>query len=295
MNRMALLLTLAAGLAAPLSAQKISHGPRDLGVMVLQELLVKEEKVIIRVDSGGGTTKSSIKANVRKEKGITERSPHFVVTFERVRIDECKAIVSDGVLIEYDIPRDLGLAGLYTLAVTNWVFPRSEDAIVDEMILKRSLLDTTKRATELELRDCEARLKTASGGVGPATNIDKFKNRAASLKGQLETLQKLDPFYYALPPAQAPAPDVFAEQAAYGPVTPPQKRTVTLTVKEACKEGSLLEIEGMTKSGPFYHLAGGDFGRLKPGQKYEATVYLVFKRESLGFISDYYVHLVDAK
>lgn len=82
---------------------------------------------------------------------------------------------------------------------------------------------------------------------------------------------------------------------AYGPVTPPQKRTVTLTVKEACKEGSLLEIQGMTKSGPFYHLAGGDFGRLKPGQKYEATVYLVFNRESLGFIPDYYVHLVDAK
>jgi hypothetical protein len=232
---------------------------------------------------------------VRKEKGITERSPHFVVTFERVRIDECKGIVSDGVLIEYDIPRDLGLAGLYTLSVTNWVFPRSEEAIVDEMILKRSLLDTTKRATELELRDCEARLKTASEGVGPASNIEKFRNRDASLKGQLETLQKLDPFYYALPPVQAPAPDVFAEQGAFGPVTPPQKRIVTLTVKEAYKEGSLLDVDGMTKSGPFYHLAGGDVSRLKVGQKYEATIFVVFKRESLGFIPDYYVHLADAK
>lgn len=295
MNRMALLLILAAGLAAPLSAQKISHGPRELGVVVLQELAVKEEKVIIRVDSGGCTNKGAIKANVRKEKGITERAPHFVVTFERVRIDECKAIVSDGVLIEYDIPRDLGLAGLYTLTVTNWVFPRSEDAIVDEMILKRSLLDATKRATEMEIRDCEARLKTASEGVGPTGNVEKFRNRIAQLKGQLETFQKMDPFYYALPSVQVQAPDVFAEQAAYGPVTPPQKKTLTLTVKEAYKEGSLLDIEGMTKSGPFYHLAGGDFSRLKVGQKYEATVYLVFKRESMGFIPGYYVHFADAK
>lgn len=295
MNRMALILALAAGLALPLSAQKISHGPRELGVVVLQELVVKEEKVIIRVDSGGCTTKSAIKANVQKGKGITERSPHFVVTFERVRIDECKAIVSDGVLIEYDIPKDLGLAGLYTLSVANWVFPRSEEAIVDEMILKRSLLDTTKRATELEIRDSEARLKTAREGVGPASNIEKFRNRVASLKGQLETLQKLDPFYYALASAQEPVPDVFAEQGAFGPVTPPQKKTVTLSAKEAYKEGSLLDVEGITKSGPFYHLAGGDFGSLKPGQKYEATVYLVFKRQSMGFIPDYYVHLVDAK
>lgn len=295
MNRMALALTLAAGIAAPLSAQKISHGPRELGVVVLQELAVKEEKVIIRVDSGGCTNKSAIKANVRKEKGITERAPHFVVTFERVRIDECKALVSDGVLIEYDIPRDLGLAGLYTLAVTNWVFPRSEDAIVDEMILKRLLLDATKRATEIELHDCEARLKTASDGVGPAGNAEKFRNRTAQLKNQVETFQKMDPFYYPLPSVQAQAPDVFAEQAAYGPVTPPQKKTITITVKEACKEGSLLDVEGMTKSGPFFHLAGGEFSCLKVGQKYKATVYLVFKRESLGFNADYYVHLVDAK
>ncbi len=295
MNRMTLVLALVAGFALPLSAQRISHGPRELGVVVLQELVVKEEKVIIRVDSGGCTAKSSIRANIRKEKGITDRSPHYAVTFERVRIDECKAILSDGVLIEYDIPKDLGLAGLYTLAVTNWVFPRSEDAVVDEMILKRSLLDTTKRAIELEIRACEARLKTAQEGVGPAGNLEKFGNRVAALKGQLETFQKMDPFSYALPPAQTPAPDAFTEQAAFGPVTPPPKMTVTITVKEASKEGSVLEVEGMTKSGPFYHLAGGDFGRLKAGQKYEATVYLVFKRESLGFIPDYYVHLADAK
>ncbi len=295
MNRMVLFVTLATWLAAPLSAQKLSHGPRELGVVVLQELIVKEEKVIIRVDSGGCTDKSAIRANVRREAGITERSPHFAVTFERVRIDECKALLSDGVLIEYDVPRDLGLAGLYTLAVTNWVFPRSEEAVVDEMILKRSLLDATKRATELELRDCGARLEAARKGVGPAGNVEKFRNRAASLEGQLETFKKMDPFHYTLPSVQEQRPDVFAEQATYGPVMPPQKKTVTVTVKEPCRDGSLLEVEGMTRSGPFYHLAGGDLGRLKPGRKYEATVYLVFKRESMGFIPDYYVYLADAK
>jgi hypothetical protein len=295
MKRMAFVLALGALLTASLPAEKVSRGPRELGVVVLQELVVKEDKVIIRVDSGGCTSKSSIKANIQKEKGLTERAPHFVVTFERVRIDECKALLSEGVLIEYDIPRDLGLAGMYTLAVTNWVFPRSEESIVDEMILKRSLLASTARAIEMEIRGCEEKQKTADSGVGPAGNSEKFKNRAAALKGQLEAFRKMEPFNYPLPSVQPKTPNDFADLPASGPVTPPQKKTVTVVVKEPYKEGSLLDVEGMTKSGPFYHVVGGDFGRLKVGQKYELTVYLVFKRDAFGFIPEYYVHIADTK
>ncbi len=298
MNGMAFRWVLAALLTVPLAAQKISHGPRELGVAVLQELIVKEDKVVIRVGSGGCTDKDSIRANVRKEKGLTERAPHYVVTFERVRIDECKALLSEGALLEYDIPRDLGLAGLYTLSITNWVFPRSEESIVNERMLKRSLLSATTRALETEIRGCEEKLKTAASGIGPAGNVAKFRAQAEQLKSRLETFQKMEPFDYPLPPVQAQVPDVFAEGPACGPVTPPLKKTVTVLVQAPCREGSLLELEGMTRSGPFYRIAGmagGDYGRLKPGHKYELTVYLVYKRESLGFIPDYHVYIADAK
>lgn len=39
----------------------------------------------------------------------------------------------------------------------------------------------------------------------------------------------------------------------------------------------------------------GNEERLKPGRKYELTVYLVYKREYFALIPDYYVHIVDVK
>ncbi|MGC8758282.1 MAG: hypothetical protein ACP5QX_07585, partial [Caldisericaceae bacterium] len=62
--------------------------------------------------------------------------------------------------------------------------------------------------------------------------------------------------------------------------------------------GEILNIKGMTKSGPFYHIAGireGIFDSLKPGNIYETIICLVYKREYFGFIPDYYVYVADVK
>ncbi len=54
----------------------------------------------------------------------------------------------------------------------------------------------------------------------------------------------------------------------------------------------------MTRSGPFYHLAGSRqdlLEELKPGQTYEVILLLIFKREYFGLIPDYYVYLAGLK
>jgi hypothetical protein len=292
------LLTLGFALAVCAWAGTVSHGPRELGEVVLQEVVVKNEQLIIRVDSGGCTDKSAIKANIRKEEGLTDRSPHYVVTFERVRVDDCKALLLDGALLEYDLPGELGISGLYTLAVTNRVFPRTSDSIAHENALKRQLVSATKSAIGMELSGYEYKLKVAQGGTGPAGNVERFKSRIVELKEQLETYQKGNPFDYPVStvPDEGPA-DLFGE-AGYGPVKPAQRQTVTVEVTEPLKEGALLQVEGTSKSGPFYHLAGiaeNVQERLQPGRKYQVTIYLVYRREYVGLLLDHYVYITEVK
>jgi hypothetical protein len=139
MTRLTRGLTLIVPFCAPLLAAGISSGPRELGIVVLKNLEIREGKVIIQVDSGGCTDKTAIKANVQKEAGIAKGSPRYVVTFERVRVDDCKALLLDGTALEYDLAEELGIDGNSTLSVTNGVSPRSMDVITAENALKREL------------------------------------------------------------------------------------------------------------------------------------------------------------
>jgi len=282
----------------PLLAAIPSDSPRTLGPVVLKELAIQGGKVTLRVDSGGCTDKSAIRASVQKEKGLTDRVPNYAVTFERVRVDDCKALMFEGVVLEYDIARDLKITGLYTLSVTNWVSPRSEDSVAEEMSLNGALIQATARAIEMELKGYDAKVKLAEGGVGPAGNAERFKKRIAELNAELARYKGMAPADYS---AAAPQEDPLAAlegQQKYGPIEPASKKTVTVTVKEPYKEGSTLDLEGMTRSGPFYHLAGiagNDYTRLKPGTKHELTVYLVYKREYFGAISDCYAYIAEIK
>jgi len=283
-------LGLVALLGWPLPAEVLSQSQRELGVVVPRELLVTDGKVLLRVDSGGCTDKASIRAGVRKEQGSEATKPHYVLTFERVRVDDCKALLLEGVLLEYDLAKDLGITGSYTLAVTNKVregIPAEGDA------LKGELRAATLKALAMELQAGGERLKAAQGGLGPAGNVEKFKQQLQSLEAQRREFEKLDPRDYPLP--QTPGTlDPFRS----GPLTPPILKLVRATLREPCKEGTLLEVEGITKSGPFYHLAGivgGDYGRLEPGRTYDLKLYLVYQRDYVGFIPNHYVYVADVK
>ncbi len=110
----------------PVSAEtlKVSRSPRDLGMAVLRDLSIRDGKISFRVDSNGCTDAGSFKVRVGREDGISPKAPHYQLTIERVRIDECKAMVWEGVLIELDLEQDLSLTGTYTISVRNPVLPK---------------------------------------------------------------------------------------------------------------------------------------------------------------------------
>lgn len=125
--RVFLLLAMVLGVLsfAPISYAEYSSGPCQTGEEVLQELLMGPTKFIIRVGSNGCTDKNSFKIDMKKEAGLFSKAPHYLLTIIRIRPDECKAIVDDGVLLLFDLEKDLGLTGDFTYSITNRVYSLS--------------------------------------------------------------------------------------------------------------------------------------------------------------------------
>ena len=75
----------------------------------------------------------------------------------------------------------------------------------------------------------------------------------------------------------------------------PQNQTVTVAVTQSYRPGAILELVNITRSGPFYHLAGikdNDYQVLKAGAKYTMTIYPVYKRDyALPHIENCYVYV----
>ncbi|MHC1696955.1 MAG: hypothetical protein AB9919_02580 [Geobacteraceae bacterium] len=111
-----------------------SHGPRQIGEAVLDELLLGRNKFVISVGSNGCTAKGSFKVVVKKEKGLTPKSSHYALSIKRIRADECKAIVEGGTLILFDLEKDLGIQGNFTYSVTNHVYSSSGERMWDESL-----------------------------------------------------------------------------------------------------------------------------------------------------------------
>ena len=121
-------------LFTPKSYAGYSNGPRQMGEEVLDESLMGSSKFIIRVASNGGTDKNSFKIDVKKETGISSKAPHFILTIIRVKPDECKAIVEGGILVLFDLEKDLGLKGDFTYSITNKVFSSARIQPSDESL-----------------------------------------------------------------------------------------------------------------------------------------------------------------
>lgn len=95
-------------------------------------------KISFRVDSGGCTDASSFKVRIGRQEGLTPKSAHYQLTIERVRIDECRAVLWEGVVIGLDLERDLGLRGTYTVSVANPVLSNLLAATVRAIELRRA-------------------------------------------------------------------------------------------------------------------------------------------------------------
>lgn len=110
---------------APLIAGQFSTGQRETGEVILNSLSVKGGILSFRTESGGCTDKKSFKVNVEAGGELPGYTRHYILTITRIIPDDCKALLDDGVVIEYDLEKDLGLKGNYAVSVKNMVIPRN--------------------------------------------------------------------------------------------------------------------------------------------------------------------------
>ncbi|MHB8108625.1 MAG: hypothetical protein ACYDHW_01170 [Syntrophorhabdaceae bacterium] len=117
----------------------------------MNELTTKPNKIIVRVGSNGCTGKGSFRVDVKKEEGLSKKSPHYVLTIVRTGIDECKALTRGGSLITFNMAKDLGLKGYYTYSVTNRIF-QNERLVIDESKIRnyRYFLTLPKEHVQLK-------------------------------------------------------------------------------------------------------------------------------------------------
>ncbi|MBN1698900.1 MAG: hypothetical protein JW881_15390 [Spirochaetales bacterium] len=160
--------------------------------------------------------------------------------------------------------------------------------------LKAALLEATITALQLEIGGYEKKLEAAEGGLGPEGNAEIFGARIAELRKELGRFQAMKPEDYPDPVTSLPGEGHLPPDDGYGPVFPAEKKNIFVTVGNEYAYGSLLDVDGSSRSGPFFRLAGikgGDPGVLKKGRRYTLEVYCVYRREYFGFIEDYYVYV----
>ncbi len=89
---------------------------------------------IASVGSNGCTDKDYFKVDVKRQAGLSEKAPHYVLTIMRIKADECKEIVNGGTLVLFNLEKDLGIKGDFTYSITNRVFSSSKVPSTDESL-----------------------------------------------------------------------------------------------------------------------------------------------------------------
>lgn len=141
--------------------------------------------------------------------------------------------------------------------------------------LKSDCLAATVKAIEQEIQRHQQWLEVRKE-QGDQQGAAAMEEALARLQADLDKYRAMDAKDYELP---APIKTVvwFGEQL---------------------REDPILSIEGMTKSGPWYHvvgIVGGDYGLLKPVAKYNVTFYPVYPRSYWHMTSAYvYIAAVEA-
>ncbi len=113
--------------------------------------------------------------------------------------------------------------------------------------LKNACIGATLRAIGLETNSYLRRLEAARNGSGNPANIPAFERRIEELKFDFARFAAMSADEYTLP----------------------GRNQVTVSPTRPCGPGDILEVDGMTRSGPFYHIVGiqgDDFSALKPGR-----------------------------
>ncbi|MGQ9843107.1 MAG: hypothetical protein ACUVRK_06020 [Spirochaetota bacterium] len=178
-------------------------------------------------------------------------------------------------------------------AILAMIVVQYSDVCADNsIVVKEECVNATIAAITMEIKEYENRLKEAKKGLGPKQNVSKFKQRIEELKGELNKFKMINIEQYMIDTNELSE----VMLTAYGPVVPPIKKKVHITVCQPYSQGSILDVEKMTRSGPFYHIAGiknNNYNVFKTSRKYELVIYLVYKKEYFGFIPNYYVYIAE--
>ncbi len=175
-----------------------------------------------------------------------------------------------------------------SIAETNHdLLMESGDVCVEEKVvedqnleLRAELINATLSAISMEIARYQRR------------EDEQKEEKINYLKEMLDIFQNMKPEEYVLE-GQGRMIELF--NGEFGVLMPPELREVEI-ITPPCEIGSILEVVGMTRSGPFYHVAGvrgNNFDEFKDRTRYRLKIYLVYKREYLWNIPDYYAYIAE--
>jgi hypothetical protein len=291
---------------------KYSFFPEEEGILVLRSLNIEDHKIKIKVNTNGCTDKNSIKAVVKKSSRIDSRVPDYKITFIREKSDNCKAFIPDGAVIEYDLKRDFNIQMPYTLEIENPVVPFTKDdpyftigeikiekiqeepiegeqgkfilGALQEMIteIRRDVKNATIYAIQQEIERYEKR--------GEKEKVKKLEN-------ELKEIKQIKDEDFQIP-ENVQEYESKSKDLSFGPIYPCKAIQTEIIADKIISIGDILKVKDMTRSGPFYHVAGikkDVLEKMKVGKTYKANLCLVYKREYFGFIPDYYIYLANVE
>jgi len=269
---------------------KLSKNQYETGLMLLRGIRIEGKILTIKVDSGGCTDKKSIEVRARERASPLKGYHHYALSFFRKVPDRCKAFFPEGFEISYDLEKELNLKLPVIISIENPIMPVTLNQafydirpvqgevkeLPEELELKEKLLKATIKAVKAEIERYKSR-------VPP--DLDKV----AWLEGELERLKRMRLEDYPLPPIKHPGYPLNP-----GVIMPPIVEEIE--IEALPREGELIRLTKVSKSGPFYHAVGiakDAFLKLKPGSKppFRAKVYIVFRREYFALIPDYHVYV----
>lgn len=106
-------------------AQSLINEQSQKGEIVLRDPEIVDGKFRFIANTGGCTSRSSFKIKIDQDKS-KNGIHHYILTVERQNPDYCKGLFPEGVIIEFDLEKDLGLKGNYTLSIVNRIYVRNK-------------------------------------------------------------------------------------------------------------------------------------------------------------------------
>lgn len=160
-----------------------------------------------------------------------------------------------------------------TIFFTAGCFAEAVEETAPRTEIKQACLSATVTAIELEI-DRYKKWIDLRKQQGDTQALSELEKSMALLQADLERYSTMAVTDYVLP----------------------EKAVCTAWVENKLGVNSLLYIERMSKSGPFYHLAGitgGDYSLLQPGTRYNMTLYKIYPR-SYWNMESHYVYISSA-